>query len=165
MVLQEFIDICEALETEAVSTNPSFSKFNTQAGTTQDVFSSDEVCNAVQTSATVPVLVTPLDAAGRVVDAEPLLSSQPEPNVSNQIEPNDRPLEDLWRCRARISSSQVTGPAPTAGSQSTIIPSPLRNDNLQVIWISGSAHMISGSAHMIIDGAWFRSGHDTALPR
>ena len=126
MRLDDLIQMREAVEAATVSPSTSFSPINTKIEA-NDVVSSDELANARQKHGPGPVIVAPIGAAGR--------AGNPKPLFSNQLEPNERPLEDLSRGRVRTSSPRitnprVTNPAPTAGSKSTTIPSPIRNDNL-----------------------------------
>jgi hypothetical protein len=121
MVLEDLIEMRGAVEAAIISPSTSSSSKNTKTGTRDDLVSRGEVDNARQTSGPEPVIVAPIGATGR--------AGNPKPLFSNQLEPNERPLEDLSRGRVRGASPRITTPAPTAGSKSTIIPSPIRNDN------------------------------------
>jgi hypothetical protein len=120
MMLEELIEMREAVEAAEVSPSTSPSSINTK--TRDDSLSNEEADSMPQKSSAGPVIVAPIGATGR--------AGNPKPLFSNQLEPNERPLEDLSRGRGRIFSPRITTPALTDGSKSTTIPSPIRNDNL-----------------------------------
>ncbi len=126
MMLDDLIEMREAVEAASVSPITSSSPINAKIET-YDVVSSDELDKARQKHGSGPVTVAPIGAAGR--------TGNPKPLFSNRLEPNELPLEDLSRGRVQISKPRITKPlftkpAPTAGSKSFTIPSPIRNDNL-----------------------------------
>ena len=122
MMLEELIEMREAAEAAAVSPSPSSSKSSAKSGTAVAVLGSDEVNDALQDSGTWPVTVVPIRAVGRASNAKLI--------VPHQLGPNENALEGLSRDGLQISSPGITNPAPTGGSKSTIIPAPIRHDNL-----------------------------------
>ncbi len=71
--------------------------------------SSDEVDKARQASGTGAITVAPLGATGG--------AGNPKPLFSNQLEPKERPLENLSSGRVRISSPRFTTFEATVGSK------------------------------------------------
>lgn len=122
MMLEDLIEMREAGESAAGYPSTSSLQMNAKTRMRDDLESSGEVDDAQLTSGTGPIIVAPIGAAGRAANAKPLFS--------NQLEPNERPLEDLSRSRVRISSPRITTPAAKEGSKSINIPSPIRSDNL-----------------------------------
>lgn len=109
MMLEELIEMQDSIEADPASSQPS---------------SSDRVDNVQTISGTGRiVIVAPLGgAAGRATIANP--------PVSDQVEPSDRPLEDLSRSRIPVSSPRLAVPRSMDQSEAIVIPSPIRNDNL-----------------------------------